>query len=175
MNYTKTPVLVILFGILTVVTVLVALTVASPTFGHQHYSSVNTANGTTSGSDPAWPMFNANPANTGHIDTSGPTSNVTIGWRLELADMDEELTFAAPTVVGGTVYVGASTYHDGNGKVYAVDAESGAVRWTTPVAGSVTMTPAVADGKVNVRTSQDKVYALDAKTGEKLWWRLKVV
>src|SRR5260370_42084653 len=76
---------------------------------------------------------------------------------------------AAPIVVSGTLYL-----HTINGNVYAVDARSGSVRWSThvdvpinPRTGGASI-PAEADGVVYVRGSQ-YLYALEGRNGSMLW------
>jgi outer membrane protein assembly factor BamB len=46
-----------------------------------------------------------------------------------------------PTVVGNVLYVGSS-----DGKVYALNALTGAVMWTVPTRGSIASSPAVVGG-----------------------------
>ncbi len=72
----------------------------------------------------------------------------------------------APLVVGRTVYLqGAS------GVVVAVDADTGATRWSSPPTG-FNIGPfgvAVADGRVFAGAGSDGILALDATTGAQLW------
>jgi len=72
---------------------------------------------------------------------------------------------SSPAVVSGVVYL--STL---DGKVDALDATTGAVKWTT-VTGSATQysSPAVANSVVYVGTDTGKVDALDATTGAIKW------
>jgi hypothetical protein len=68
-------------------------------------------------------------------------------------------------VAGGTVFVGAD-----DAKLYAVDAATGAVRWTATTGAALTVSsPAVADGRVFVGSPDQKLYAFDAATGAQLW------
>lgn len=64
----------------------------------------------------------------------------------------------APAVVGGTVYLTGK-------KVYALDANTGAVRWTYDDCGAATTSPAVVDDLVYVNTSSG-IHILQAKTGQ---------
>ena len=75
--------------------------------------------------------------------------------------------YGTPAVEGELVYIGGY-----NGKIYAVQASSGALRWVypreddlQPIVGG----PVVAQGKVYVGSSDEKLYALDAATGDKIW------
>jgi outer membrane protein assembly factor BamB len=72
----------------------------------------------------------------------------------------------SPTVAGGIVYVG-----DDNGNLYAIDADTGALRWKLPTGSSVVSRPAVVDGTVYVGSSNEDVYALNAATGAIRWKR----
>ncbi len=78
-----------------------------------------------------------------------------------------------PTVADGTVYFGSD-----DGKVYALDADTGNLRWSYPTtagpvdsspAGPVDSSPAVADGTVYFGGGDSTVYALDADTGNLRW------
>jgi polyvinyl alcohol dehydrogenase (cytochrome) len=88
---------------------------------------------------------------------------------------------ASPTVVGNTVYIGAGT-----GNFYALNASTGAVRWTRQLdslsahqAGSclrsgidstATVAPAPGNGALTVYVAGARyLYALDAATGKQRW------
>jgi outer membrane protein assembly factor BamB len=64
---------------------------------------------------------------------------------------------SSPAVENGIVYIASN-------KLYALDARTGANRWSYPVSGA---SPAVANRVVYV--GDDKLYALDAETGTELW------
>jgi outer membrane protein assembly factor BamB len=54
--------------------------------------------------------------------------------------------------------------------VYALDAATGAVKWTAITGGAVESSPAVANGVVYIGAWDDHtVYALDAGSGATLW------
>ena len=75
--------------------------------------------------------------------------------------------YGNPAVAGELVYAGAY-----NGKVYAINFDSGALRWVYPREGSLSaiVGGVVTDGdKLYFGCSDDKVYALDAETGDKKW------
>jgi outer membrane protein assembly factor BamB len=82
-----------------------------------------------------------------------------------------------PVVVGGAVYLAGSSYLDGTPSIlYALDAATGARRWTSPsLNSSVLSNPVVAGATVYVGgnpltgTSNAFVYALDAATGALRW------
>ena len=64
---------------------------------------------------------------------------------------------------GPTVYIGTSA-----GTVYALDAATGAVRWTASVGAAVSASVALAEGVLYVPTADGRLVALDA-TGTTLW------
>ncbi|HVM16336.1 MAG TPA: carboxypeptidase regulatory-like domain-containing protein [Gaiellaceae bacterium] len=82
----------------------------------------------------------------------------------------DRLTYAAPTVVDGTVYFGTGWGTANGGWVYALDAATGALRWKSFVGAQVYFAPAVGGGRV-FAASYDarRLVALDAATGEELW------
>lgn len=71
---------------------------------------------------------------------------------------------SSPAVSNGTVYFGS-----GDGTVYALDAGTGAVRWTFQTGDVVHASPAVADGLVFIGSWDTYFYALDATTGLEKW------
>jgi outer membrane protein assembly factor BamB len=72
---------------------------------------------------------------------------------------------AAPSAVGGVVYVGGA---GSGGTVYAVDASTGAVLWTQGVANGDESSPAVAPDALFV-SYPCQVYKLDLLTGSVIW------
>ena len=71
---------------------------------------------------------------------------------------------SSPAVVNGHVYIGS-----GDGKVYSLNAATGAVMWETQTGGAVSSSPAVTSGVVYVGSGDGKVYALDPATGAVMW------
>jgi len=69
-----------------------------------------------------------------------------------------------PAVAGGVVYVGAA-----DGKLYALNAATGATVWTATTGGQILDAAAVADGSVFVRARDGNAYAFDAATGASRW------
>jgi polyvinyl alcohol dehydrogenase (cytochrome) len=77
-----------------------------------------------------------------------------------------------PLIAGGAVFVGSQS-----GRVYALDAESGCVRWTFDAPAEVRT--GIAFEEANTSTGKDRrlyfgdllgrVYAVDAETGQELW------
>ena len=75
--------------------------------------------------------------------------------------------YGTPAVAEDLVYVGGYS-----GKIYAINSDSGALRWVYPREGNfepVIGGLEVAWGKVYIGGSDGKVYALDAETGDWKW------
>lgn len=73
-----------------------------------------------------------------------------------LVDLTEDDFATGTALAGDTVYAG-------NGKLYAINAASGHVRWSYVLDGTVSSAPAVADGIVYVAGDDEKMYALTAE------------
>ncbi|MEO3826555.1 serine/threonine-protein kinase [Actinomadura sp. B10D3] len=84
------------------------------------------------------------------------TATRTVKWRFDEAD-------AAPVVHGGLVY-SAGAHH-----VHALDAATGAVRWSRDVGGQVTGGVTVADGLTFAGDASGRLHVLDAATGRPRW------
>jgi eukaryotic-like serine/threonine-protein kinase len=109
-----------------------------------------------------WPKFQFDLDNSGYNpyeNVLNPSSvkGLKVAWSFRAG-------YATPPVVAnGLVYVGSN-----DGKVYALDASTGAKVWSFRTSGSF-YGPAVANGVVYVASSNHYMYALDASTGTKLW------
>jgi eukaryotic-like serine/threonine-protein kinase len=71
---------------------------------------------------------------------------------------------SSPVVSADVVYFGS-----GDGSVYAVAADSGALRWRFKTGNVVHASPALADGVVYVGSWDGYFYALDARSGTERW------
>jgi eukaryotic-like serine/threonine-protein kinase len=71
---------------------------------------------------------------------------------------------SSPAVWNGAVYFGS-----GDGNVYALDAQTGALKWKFKTGDVVHASPAIADGKVFIGSWDSYFYALDAATGAEVW------
>jgi len=88
-------------------------------------------------------------------------------WMVHLEDGQPSGTMqGTPVVVGGVLYIGT-----GSGKVFAIDAVTGANVWTyRPAAGGQTNRGvAIGDGKVFSGQANTRLVALDQKTGALVW------
>jgi eukaryotic-like serine/threonine-protein kinase len=83
--------------------------------------------------------------------------------RQTYADM-YDVYLSSPVVVDGTVFFGS-----GDGRVYALDAASGARRWAFDTGEVVHASPAYADGTVFVGSWNSRLFALDAQSGAERW------
>jgi len=68
-------------------------------------------------------------------------------------------------VSGGAVYFGSSA----DGKVYALDAQTGKQRWSTRTGGPVRLAPSVWQDKVYVGSDDGYVYCLGGSDGGEQW------
>jgi outer membrane protein assembly factor BamB len=75
-----------------------------------------------------------------------------------------DVFMSSPVVAGNTVYVGS-----GDQNVYALDAATGALRWTFRTGDVVHASPAVYEDVVYIGSWDRNVYALDASTGREKW------
>jgi outer membrane protein assembly factor BamB len=75
-----------------------------------------------------------------------------------------DVYLSSPSIAGGLVYFGS-----GDGNVYALDAATGALRWSFRTGDVVHSSPAVKDGIVYIGSWDSFLYALDAKTGAPRW------
>jgi eukaryotic-like serine/threonine-protein kinase len=75
-----------------------------------------------------------------------------------------DVFLSSPAVVDGTVYIGS-----GDHNVYALDAETGALRWKFRTGNVVHASPAVSRGVVYIGSWDRYFYALDARSGTVHW------
>ena len=85
-------------------------------------------------------------------------------WSVQFPDLF--IFSAPPTISGGVIYIGGS---GSGGTVFALDAASGAVLWTTPVLNGDASSPAVTSDGVYVSYSCLNVYKLNPATGSPIW------
>lgn len=109
----------------------------------------------------SWPMFRGDPMNTAYARGQPDIED----------EADEKWTFetdgpiwGSPTVDNGLVYLGST-----DGKVYALDVETGDEEWRFQAGVRVESTPACWNDLVVVGSFDRHVYALDARTGELQW------
>ena len=71
---------------------------------------------------------------------------------------------SSPAVFHGRVYFGS-----GDGNIYAVDVETGALVWRSPTGDVVHATPAIANNTVYIGSWDSNFYAIDATSGQEKW------
>jgi outer membrane protein assembly factor BamB len=117
--------------------------------------------------DGDWPMYRAN------IERSGSTPAVLARPnQAQDAPGVPQWTFtppkpciqAPPVSAGGLVFLAAS-----DGKVRALDAKTGGVRWEFATAGPIKASVTIADGRAYVGSGDGNVYCLEAASGRLLW------
>lgn len=82
-------------------------------------------------------------------------------WNRSLAGARQS---GSPTIRDGVMYFGTW-----DGRVRALNTETGEHLWTFKIDQSVRSTPAVVDGTVYIGANDSTLYALDAQTGKKVW------
>lgn len=156
------------------VTVLAALFVLTPAGLFNQAAHAQT-------SDTDWPYFGNDPGGMRYqnVDQINPSnvSQLQPAWVFHTTVMSKLTSFESqPIEVGGTLYI--SDPHD---HVYALDAATGALKWTynptdMPPLGQLAICcgqtnrgVAVGDGKVFIARLDAKLVALDANTGQVAW------
>jgi outer membrane protein assembly factor BamB len=95
-------------------------------------------------------------------------------WNVDLSDVDNQRSFwdsrlsallaGGPIVGENKVFIGSE-----NGKVYALDAQSGELAWQADSKGEIISAPAVDSGILIVNTASGIMKAFNADNGEELW------
>jgi parallel beta-helix repeat protein len=107
----------------------------------------------------SWPTFHHDESHSGYSESPAPGTNNKL-WNYTTGNGVD----SSPAVADGRVYVGS-----GDGRVYCLDASTGAQVWNYTTGSAVYSSPAVADGRVYVGSDDYKVYCLDASTGAQVW------
>jgi outer membrane protein assembly factor BamB len=113
-----------------------------------------------------WSAYGAGPRHQGvnpTENTVGPNnaSGLDLGWSTPISGA----ITTTPTVAGGLVYFGSSTFSGANFFLYAADASTGAIAWSValPINPNDKSQPAAAGGRVYVGSS-GKMEAIDTTT-----------
>jgi outer membrane protein assembly factor BamB len=109
---------------------------------------------------PAQSTFHANLARNGVFDSAGPKELRGVKWTFKT----EGPVLSSPAISEGVIFFGSS-----DGKLYAVDQETGKEKWHFGTAQPISSSPAVADGLVYFTNYEAAVYAVDASTGKPKW------
>src|SRR5260370_258415 len=111
-----------------------------------------------------WAQFHFGPHLTGYnpyenILTSSNVSALTLDWSYTTGSVQ-----SSPAVANGVVYIGSM-----DDKLYALDAVTGALKWSYATGGYIDSSPAVVGGVVYVDSGDLNLYVLDAVTGTLKW------
>jgi len=121
-----------------------------------------------------WPTYRADAERSGYTPERLPTRlSPAWVWRgrhrpAPAWPTSTRMTFdhaAQPVVAGGAVFFGSSA----DGRVYCLDAASGALRWSVLVEGPVRLAPAFWQDRVFVASDDGHLYCLSAADGRVLW------
>ena len=95
-------------------------------------------------------------------------------WQTDLSDINKNRSFwdsrlsallsGGPVAGLNIIFIGSE-----NGKIYALDAETGEVSWQGNVKGEIINAPAVNSGVVVVNSASGIMKAFNAENGEELW------
>ena len=106
-----------------------------------------------------WPMFRGNPSATGVANDPLP-EKLQVLWKFEAS----EAFSSTAAIVDGVVYVGCE-----DGVLYALDLQTGAVKWTLTTGDMIRSSPTVLSGTVYFGDGLGVLHAVDAKSGKSRW------
>ena len=95
-------------------------------------------------------------------------------WSIDLSDIGDKSGFfesKKSALISGGPVAGINKIFLGseNGKIYALDAETGKLDWQSSIKGEVLSAPAIDSGVLVVNSSSGVMKAFNASTGEELW------
>lgn len=95
-------------------------------------------------------------------DYDGKEPKYKLKWAYDFKSFIEQ--YAQPVIVEGRIFLGAQ-----DGKLRAIDAETGKDMWAFPTGGPIMNSAAVAGGKVFFGSHDGNIYCLSASDGKELW------
>ena len=123
-----------------------------------------------------WPQYRCDAGRSGYTAEALP-AQLTLLWTYEAGQAPQpawprsgRMTFDRafqPVIAGDTLYFGSSA----DGKVYALDAATGAERWSYTTDGPVRFAPAVWKDRLFVASDDGYLHCLSGRSGELLWKR----
>jgi outer membrane protein assembly factor BamB len=105
-------------------------------------------------------MFRGNPEHTGELGGPAPTGQPVLAWRF---DASGEITSSA-AVSNGLIY-----FTGRRGDLYAVDAQSGEIRWQAHLGDYILRSSPAVSGNTVFVTGGYALFSFNATTGEELW------
>ncbi len=105
-------------------------------------------------------QFRGSTLRTGAFDSPALRDDPMLLWQFEMP----RPVRMTPAIAEGVVYIGGE-----DGRLYALDADTGEPRWRFDAGGSVVSTPAVQDDRLYFGSLDNNFYALDAATGDPVW------
>ncbi len=105
-------------------------------------------------------MFRGDAAHSGVYASPSLRNFGGLQWRVQTGGMVQ----SSAALHDGTLYIGS-----GDGRLYALDAATGAERWQFRTGRAISSTPAVADGMVFVGSRDNTFWGVDARTGRERW------
>jgi len=99
------------------------------------------------------------------VSSSRITPPLGLRWKINLQSGDEKIrSLNPPVVIGDTIYFGSD---DGN--FYALDVESGYMRWVFKSGAEINSIPYADKEQVYFGSKDGKLYALSRETGHEIW------
>ena len=99
------------------------------------------------------------------VSNSRISPPLAVKWKIQLQfDTDIIRTFNPPIVMGDTIYFGS-----GDGNFYALDVESGFMRWVFRSGAEINSIPSADRDKVYFGSKDGRVYALSRNDGQEIW------
>jgi len=99
------------------------------------------------------------------VSSSRITPPLGLRWKIKLQAGDEKIrSLNPPVVIGDTIYFGSD---DGN--FYALDVESGYMRWVFKSGAEINSIPFADKDQVYFGSKDGKLYALSRETGQEIW------
>lgn len=108
------------------------------------------------------PMFRGGPTHHGTAVGEPIRRFVGTAWTVKT----EGPVRSSPAVVDGIAYVGS-----GDGRIYAIETQTGRTIWIHDVGAPVHSSPAAVGGRVYIAARNGMVLALDARSGSRTWTR----
>jgi eukaryotic-like serine/threonine-protein kinase len=106
------------------------------------------------------PMFRGDISHSGIYAGAGVPKLKGVKWTFHTGGE----VISSPAIVNGVVFVGSN-----DGKLYALDADTGATKWSFPTGARITSSPAVDNGLVYCISYDGNFYAVDAVSGKLKW------